>query len=84
MTLDVTVEEEETGGGVFSSNDFRGFLESWQGYTDAFQNEIRKWENDYAPELRANMKKINEEMAWRAKDSVKEVRNLFRPHLKKV
>ena len=59
MTQDVTVEEEETGGGVFSSNDFRGFLESWQGYTDAFQNEIRKWENDYAPELRANMKKIN-------------------------
>ena len=58
MTQDVTVEEEETGGGVFSSNDFRGFLESWQGYTDAFQNEIRKWENDYAPELRANMKKI--------------------------
>ena len=84
MTLDVTVEEEETGGGMFSSNDFRGFLESWQGYTDAFQNEIRKWETDYAPELRANMKKINEEMAWRAKDSVKEVRNLFRPHLKKV
>ncbi|MGA2534217.1 MAG: PDZ domain-containing protein [Candidatus Aminicenantales bacterium] len=59
MTLDVAVEEEETGGGVFSSGDFRGFLESWQGYTDAFQNEIRKWENDYAPELRANMKKIN-------------------------
>jgi serine protease Do len=59
MILDVTVEEEETGGNMFSSNDFRGFLESWQGYTDAFQNEIRKWENDYAPELRANMKKIN-------------------------
>jgi len=84
MTLDVTVEEEETGGGLFKSGDFQDFLESWQGYTDAFQNEIRKWENDYAPELRANMKKINEEMAWRSKDSFKEVRNLFRPHLKKV
>jgi hypothetical protein len=84
MTQDVTVEEEEVSGGLFKSGDFQNFLESWQGYTDAFRGEMGKWQNDYAPELRANLKKINEELASRAKDSVKDVKRLFKPLLKKV
>lgn len=84
MTLDIAVEEEELSGGVIDSGDFRSFLESWQGYTDAFQNELRKWQSEYAPELRANMKKIGEEVAQRSKDSAKEIKRLFRPLLKKV
>jgi serine protease Do len=84
MTMDIVVEEEEVSGGVPGSGDFRSFLESWQGYTDAFQNEVRKWQSEYAPELRANMKKINEELAQRGKESVKEIKSLFKPMLKKV
>jgi membrane-associated protease RseP (regulator of RpoE activity) len=84
LTQDVTVEEEEVGGGLFKSGDFQGFLESWQGYTDAFRNEMGKWQNDYAPEIRSNLKKINDELAWRAKDSAKDVKGLFKPLLKKV
>jgi S1-C subfamily serine protease len=84
MTKDVAVAEEEMSSGLFGSGDVRDFLESWQGYTDAFQNEIRKWQGEYAPELRANMKKINEELAQNSKESVKEIKGLLKPLLKKV
>jgi serine protease Do len=58
MTIDVEVSEEESGG-LFDSGDFQGFLESWQGYTDAFKNEINKWQSEGLPELRQNLKKIS-------------------------
>jgi serine protease Do len=84
MTLDVVVEEEEVGGDIPSSGEFRNFLESWQGYTDAFQNELRRWQNEYGPELKANSKKINEDLARRSKESVREIKSLLKPALKKV
>jgi len=59
MTIDVEVSEEEVGG-LFDSGDFQGFLESWQGYTDAFRTELKKWQSEGMPELRQNMKKINQ------------------------
>ena len=83
MSRDVEVEEEEVGG-VFGSGEIRGMLESWQGYTDAFQDEIRKWQGEYGPELRSNLKKIDEELAVRSKESAKQIKGLFRPPLKKV
>jgi S1-C subfamily serine protease len=58
MTIEVEVSEEESGG-LFDSGDFQGFLESWQGYTDAFKNELKKWQSEGMPELRQNLKKIN-------------------------
>jgi S1-C subfamily serine protease len=58
MTLDVEVSEEESGG-LFESDDFQGFLESWQGYTDAFKNEIKKWQSEGMPELKQNLKTLN-------------------------
>lgn len=59
MTIDVEVAEEESGG-LFDSGNFQGFLESWQGYTDAFKNELKKWQSEGMPELRQNMKKISQ------------------------
>lgn len=59
MTIDVEVSEEESGG-LFDSGNFQGFLESWQGYTDALQKEIKKWQSDGMPELRQNLKKISQ------------------------
>jgi S1-C subfamily serine protease len=56
MTVDVEVSEEESGG-LFDSGNFQGFLESWQGYTDAFKNELMKWQTEGMPELRQNLKK---------------------------
>ena len=58
MTLDVEVAEEESGG-LFESGGFQEFLESWQGYTDAFQNELKKWNSDKLPELRQSLKRLN-------------------------
>jgi len=57
-TLDVEVLEEESGG-LIGSDDLQGFLESWQGYTDAFKNEILKWQSEGLPELRQGLKKVN-------------------------
>jgi serine protease Do len=51
MTFDVEVSEEESGG-VLGSQELRDFLESWQGYTDAFQNELRSWNPDRSSALR--------------------------------
>lgn len=59
MSIDVEVSEEESGG-FFDSGNFQGFLESWQGYTDALQNEIRKWQSDGTPDPRQNLKRINQ------------------------
>ena len=56
MTLDVEVAEEESGG-LFDSGNFQGFLEFWQGYTDAFKNELMKWQTEGMPELRQNLKR---------------------------
>jgi serine protease Do len=58
MTIDVEVSEEESSG-LFDSGDFQGFLESWQGYTDAFKNELKKWQSEGMPEIRQNLKKIS-------------------------
>ena len=58
MTIDVEVSEEEVGG-LFDSGNFQGFLESWQGYTDAFKTELKKWQSEGTPELRQNLKKIS-------------------------
>jgi serine protease Do len=84
MTVDVTVEEEEMGGGIFQSGDFQNFLESWQGYTDAFQTEILRWMNEYGPEIKDNMDKISEELARRSRESARDIKNLIKPPLRKV
>jgi serine protease Do len=57
MTLDVEVSEEESGG-FFGSDAFQDFLESWQGYTDAFKNEIKKWQSEGMPETRQGLKGV--------------------------
>ena len=56
MTIDVEVSEEESGG-LFDSGNFQGFLESWQSYTDAFKNELKKWQTEGMPELRQSLKR---------------------------
>ncbi|NLH78127.1 MAG: PDZ domain-containing protein [Acidobacteria bacterium] len=56
-TVDVEVQEDKSGD-FFESDDMRGFLESWQGYTDAFRNELSKWQSEGMPELRQSLKKI--------------------------
>jgi S1-C subfamily serine protease len=57
-TFDVEVQEDKSGD-LFESEDFQGFLESWQGYTDAFRNEIQKWQSEGTPELRQSLKKFS-------------------------
>jgi S1-C subfamily serine protease len=84
MTIDVAVEEEELDAGFFGSGGVRSLLESWQGYTDAFRDELKKWQGEYVPELRANMKTLNEEFAKRSRESAKQIKRLFRTPLKKV
>jgi membrane-associated protease RseP (regulator of RpoE activity) len=59
LTIDVEVSEEESGG-LFDSGNFQGFLESWQGYTDALRNEIKKWQSDGMPDLRQSLKKSSQ------------------------
>jgi len=58
MSADVEVLEEK-GGDLFESDDFQGFLESWQGYTDAFRNEIKKWQSESLPVAKESLKKLN-------------------------
>lgn len=43
MTFEVEVAEEESGGWP-ESGELQSFLESWQGYTDALQKELRNWD----------------------------------------
>ncbi len=57
MTFDVEVAEEESGG-LLGSDDLRDFLESWQGYTDAFQNELRNWNIDNSPAVRQGLRSL--------------------------
>lgn len=42
MSFDVEVAEEESGA-VLGSDELQSFLESWQGYTDALQKELKNW-----------------------------------------
>jgi S1-C subfamily serine protease len=57
MTVEVEVAEEESG--PFGSDALRDFLESWQGYTDAFRNELKDWSSDEMPVLRQSLKNIS-------------------------
>jgi len=57
MTFDVEVAEDESGGPL-DSEGLQSFLESWQGYTDALQAEIRKWNSEGFPELRQSLKDL--------------------------
>jgi serine protease Do len=58
MTIEVEVAEEESGG-PFGSGAMKEFLESWQGYTDALQKELRTWDSDRLPELRQRLKGLD-------------------------
>ncbi len=80
MTKDVVVEEEEVGKG----EDLESFLDAWQGYTGAFENEIRRWQNDYLPEIQSNMPKLREELAKNGKDSARTIKLLAKPGLRKI
>jgi serine protease Do len=60
MTAEVEVAEEESGSGdVFGSEDLQNFLENWQGYTDAFRNELRKWSSDDLAGLQQGLKRLH-------------------------
>ena len=84
LRREVVLEEEDTESGAPESGDLRSMLESWQGYTDAFQNEILRWQNEFGPELRSNLKRINEDFAQRTKQSVGEVKSQVKLLLKRV
>ena len=55
VTFDVEVAEEERGGPP-GSESMQSFLESWQGYTDAFQNELRRLDSERDPLVRQALK----------------------------
>jgi S1-C subfamily serine protease len=57
MTFDVEVAEEEIGG-TLESEGLQGFLESWQGYTDALQRELMNWNVEGAQGLRQSLKSL--------------------------
>ncbi len=57
MTFDVEVAEDESGG-LLESDGLQSFLESWQGYTSALQNEIRNWTIDGSPELQQSLRRL--------------------------
>lgn len=57
MTFEVEVAEEENGGPLDSAG-LRSFLESWQGYADAIQNELRNWNIEGSPALRQSLKSL--------------------------
>ncbi len=56
--LDVEVQEDKSGDD-FESREMQSFLESWQGYTDAFRKELGKWQSEGMPELRQSLKKLS-------------------------
>ncbi len=55
VKFEVEVAEEESGG-LPESESLRSFLESWQGYTDAFQNELRRLDSERDPLMRQALK----------------------------
>ena len=55
VKFEVEVAEEERGG-LPESESLRSFLESWQGYTDAFQNELRRLDSERDPLMRQALK----------------------------
>jgi hypothetical protein len=57
LTVEVEVAEEESG--PFGSDTLRDLLESWQGYTDAFRNELKDWSSDELPVLRQSLKSLS-------------------------
>jgi serine protease Do len=77
MSRDIEVAEEELGRGIFDSGDLRSLLESWQNYTDAFQTEIKRWQNDYVPEIRSNLKKIEGEYSAGQQEFLKNLKDLY-------
>jgi len=56
MTFEVEIARNE-GGGLLGSDDLRSFLESWQGYTDALQRELRSW-NSKSPAAQPGQKAL--------------------------
>lgn len=57
LIAEVEVAEEDSG--PFGSETLRDLLESWQGYTDAFRNELKGWGSDELPVLRQSLKDLS-------------------------
>ncbi len=83
VSLEIEVAEESSGG-FFGPEGLRDALESWQGATDAFETVLKRWRSDHLPEIRENLKRIQEEMAVKSKESAKEVAALVRGVLRRV
>ncbi len=73
LTLEVTVDEEETRGRGFFRGDMDEFLESWQTYADAFERELRTWDKETWPRAEEDMKRISEELARQGKVAAKDL-----------
>jgi hypothetical protein len=84
MTLEIGVEEEDVGGGRFGAADMQDYLQTWQDYTDAFRTEIRKWQNNYGPELRTKMNDLMGELSKNSKDAIKDLKFRFTSTLKRI
>ncbi|HOI44143.1 MAG TPA: PDZ domain-containing protein [Candidatus Aminicenantes bacterium] len=71
--LDIEVAEEERGStfnlGAGGDED----LQAWMDYTNAFKRQLNKWEEQYGSELKAGMRKLNEEIARQSKESAQKL-----------
>ncbi|MDH4198054.1 MAG: PDZ domain-containing protein, partial [Candidatus Aminicenantes bacterium] len=71
LTLEVTVDEEESRGPAIFRGSPDEFLESWQKVTDAFERELRTWDKETWPKAQEDMKRIREELARQGKVAAK-------------
>lgn len=84
LTLEVTVDEEESRGPAIFRGNTDEFLESWQKYTDAFERELRTWDKDTWPRAREDMKRIGEELARQGKVAAKDIEAALRKLARKI
>jgi len=57
-SLEVEIEEEEGGGALYFSDDWEGYVDSWDNYRENLNEQYRKWQDSYSKNYEEQMKRL--------------------------
>lgn len=77
LTLEVEVDEEESGAPSSA-------LEAWQKYTDAFQEELKKWGATSGRDARDNMSRIEKDLSREAPGIARQAKAPARDRVRRI
>jgi gas vesicle protein len=61
-SVEIEIEEEEGGRAFFFSDDWEGYIDSWDRQRESLKEQYGKWQDRYSQNYEIQMKRLNKEL----------------------